>query len=274
VIPVTRSNGVLSAYVQPTGGAIAGQGCVITLSGWIPPEMVLADPVALHVNIPPERRVDPDSPSPRRAPAEAGDPNQRRRERIEAIRAEFRRAAAYDRVVAEARRRGAPAPVPDPRLAALAPYAKGERPVIFRAERRAEILDALKLAEELKLRAILTGGAEAWKVAAELKQARVPVLLGGTLRLPLEPTDPYDAAYANPARLHEAGVTFAIRSGGQGPDQATAGGTCRSRRPSPSPSACPRPRRLKAVTLRARRDPGGGRPGRVRWRSASAPTWC
>ena len=35
-IPVTRANGVLTAYVQPTGGLISGQGCVIDLRGWVP----------------------------------------------------------------------------------------------------------------------------------------------------------------------------------------------------------------------------------------------
>ncbi|HEX8200598.1 MAG TPA: amidohydrolase family protein, partial [Isosphaeraceae bacterium] len=247
VIPVTRSNGVLSAYVQPTGGTIAGQGCVISLHGWIAPEMVLADPVALNVNIPAAPRTDPDAPG--RGPTEAGDAARRRRERLEAIREEFRRAVAYDRVATEARARHAPGPPPDPRMAALAPYAKGEKPVIFRADRRAEILDALKLAEELKLRAILTGGAEAWKVAAELKAAGVPVLIGGTLRLPLEPTDPYDAPYANPARLHEAGVRFAIRSGGEGPNQATSGRNLPYEAAFAVAFGLPEPEALKAITL-------------------------
>ena len=73
----------------------------------------------------------------------------------------------------------AAAPAPDPRLAALVPYARGEKPVIFRAEHRIEILDALKLADELKLKAVISGGAEAWKVADALKAAKVPVLVGG-----------------------------------------------------------------------------------------------
>ncbi len=35
-IPVTRANGVLTAYVEPSGGLISGQGCVINLRGWVP----------------------------------------------------------------------------------------------------------------------------------------------------------------------------------------------------------------------------------------------
>ena len=223
LIPVTRANGVLTTYVQPTGGTISGQGCVVNLDGWVPREMVLADRVALNVNVPPSIRTD--LVPPRQRQGDTPDPRQKQRlDLLEAIKEQFRLALAYDKVATESKARGLAPPVPDPRLAALAPYAKGEKPVIFRAEGRNEILDALKIAEELKLKAIVSGGADAWKVADALKAAKVPVLIAGTLHLPTERTDPYDAPYANPARLHEAGVTFAIRSGGRGPEtQATAG---------------------------------------------------
>jgi imidazolonepropionase-like amidohydrolase len=107
-------------------------------------------------------------------------------------------------------------------MEALLPYARGEKPVIFSADHRGEILDALSLAKALKLKAVISGGREAWKVAQQLKEAGVPVLVAGTLQLPGENYDPYDAPYANPAKLHAAGVKFAIQSGGGGPDQATA----------------------------------------------------
>jgi len=217
LLPVTRANGVLSALVLPTGGVISGQACVIGLDGWVPTEMVVLDRAGLIVNVP--RHVSPNAEG--RAArfaglggAGGGDPAQARKDRLEAIRDQFRRAIDYDKVAAAARDRKVPGPTPDPRLVALSPYARGEKPVIFRAEARIEILDALKMAADLKLKAIISGGSEAWKVASELKAAKVPVLIGGTLRLPSDATDPYDAAYANPARLHEAGIPFAIRSGG------------------------------------------------------------
>ena len=96
--------------------------------------------------------------------------------------------------------------------------------MIFRAENRTEILDALKVAADLKLKAVISGGAEAWKVADALKAAKVPVLVGGTLRLPTEATDPYDAAYANPARLHEAASRS--RSSRAAPTWGPPRGTC------------------------------------------------
>ena len=221
LIPVTRGNGVLTSYVQPGGGTISGQGCLAELDGWVPSEMVLVDRLALNVTIPTYVSPDPDGGRrPRFGLAADADPNARRKERLEAIKEEFKRALAYDKIVAASKAGKAATPTPDPRLIALAPYAKGEKPVIFRADKRVEILDALKLAEELKLKAIITGGAEAWRVADALKAAKVPVLIAGTLKLPNDATEPYDAPFAAPARLQAAGVTFAIRSIGSGADQA------------------------------------------------------
>ncbi len=232
-IPVTRANGILTSFVQPSGGVISGQGCVIDLRGWVPRDLVIADRVALNVTIPayiprnPEgRRFGPGRPGPGPGPGPGGggapDPNERRKERLDQIKELFRKALAYDAVVEAARRRGAAPPAPDPRLEALAPYARGAKPVILHAENSVEILDALELARGLKLQAVISGAAEAWKVAEALKQAKVPVLLGGPLHLPRRDHDPYDAAYANAAKLHAAGVPFALRSQGSGGGSATA----------------------------------------------------
>jgi imidazolonepropionase-like amidohydrolase len=64
------------------------------------------------------------------------------------------------------------------------------------------------------LKVVLSGGTEAWKVAAELKKRNVPVIIGPIMALPRETYDPYDGPYACAAKLHEAGVPFCIRSTG------------------------------------------------------------
>ncbi len=216
IIPVTRANGILSAYVQPSGGIIAGQGSLIDLAGWVPSEMTRVPEVALNINIPRFIPVNPDGHRP------DGDPNRARREQLDEIEDFFRLALEYDKILTAAKAGTVRAPSPDPRLTALVPYAKGEKPVIFVAESAEEILDALELAETLKLKAILSGGREAWKVIDELKAAKVPVILAGSLRLPASSTALYDSSYTTAARLSEAGIPFAIRSGGRGPDQATS----------------------------------------------------
>ena len=216
LIPVARANGILATFVQPTGGVIAGQGAVADLNGWVPTEMLVLDKAALVINVPRYVVPNPEGGGRRGFGGGAGgsDPNATRKARLEAIREQFAMSLAYDKVVTTAHDRHVAAPTPDPRMAALVPYAKGAKPVVFKAEGRVEILDSLKMIADLKLKGIISGGAEAWKVADQIKAANVPVIVGGTLRLPVEPTDPYDSPYANPGKLAAAGVTIAIKSGG------------------------------------------------------------
>ncbi len=141
IIPVTRANGVLSAYVQPSGGVIAGQGALIDLAGWVPSEMVRVPELALNINIP---RSFPGSSDGRRP---GGDADRGRRDRLDEIEAMFRLALEYDKILTASKDwRGAGA-LSGPEADGALPYAKGEKPVIFVADGAEEILDALKLIE-------------------------------------------------------------------------------------------------------------------------------
>jgi len=90
--------------------------------------------------------------------------------------------------------------------------------VMFRADREAEIRGAIRFAEEMKLKPIILGGDDAWKVASLLKEKNVPVILTGVLSLPLREDDFYDTLYENPAKLQQAGVRFCISTGDAGPE--------------------------------------------------------
>jgi imidazolonepropionase-like amidohydrolase len=132
-----------------------------------------------------------------------------REEKIRRLKLLFEQALAYD----QARKQNGAVPV-NPRFEALVPYAAGQKPVVLQAYRKQDILEALKLADELKLKVILSGAIDAWKVVDELKKRNIPVIVGPTLTMPQEIYDPYDAPYACPAKLYEAGVRFCIRSDG------------------------------------------------------------
>lgn len=196
IIPVTRSNGILAVLTQPSGGIICGQSVLVNLNGWIPPEMALVDPAALHVNFPPGAYAP-------------GEPRKQARETIELLRQQFRLALRYDQVVAQ---QGPPPAVAyDPKLTALAPYAKGERLVVITADAYGDILAAIEFAEEFKLKWVLAGAAESWKCVESLRQHKVAVLLGPSMALPTGFGAPYDAPYRAAGMLHAAGVRFAIR---------------------------------------------------------------
>ncbi len=258
-IPVTRANGILTSFVEPTGGTISGQGCLINLNGWVPRDLVIADPVALAITIPTYIARSPESLRPGLGPDRPGqgpgggqagnEARERRKQRLEKIKELFRKALAYDAVVAKARERGDVPPAPDARLEAMVPYAKGQKPVVLHAEQRVEILDALDIIRELKIKGVISGGSEAWKVAEALKQAKVPVLIGGTLRLPRHEYDPYDAEYANPAKLHAAGVTVAIHSKAGAATNETAARNLPFEAATAVAFGLPEEVALKAVTL-------------------------
>ena len=220
---------------------------------------MIADQVALDVTIPTyiarsteSRRPGMGQERPGQGPGGAqavNEARERRKERLAKIKELFHKAIAYDNVVTKARDRGDEPPTPDARLEALVPYAKGQNPVILHAEQQVEILDALELIKALKIKGVISGGSEAWKVSDALKQAKVPVLVGGTLKLPRHDYDPYDAEYANPAKLHAAGVTVAIHSKSGASTNETAARNLPFEAATAVAFGLPEEVALKAVTL-------------------------
>ena len=81
--------------------------------------------------------------------------------------------------------------------------------VVFSVHRASDILQVLAFAEKHGLKAVISGGAEAWKVADELAAAGVPVILNPLSNLPSN-FDMLGARMDNAALLNEAGVTVAF----------------------------------------------------------------
>jgi hypothetical protein len=107
--------------------------------------------------------------------------------------------------------------------------------VFVAADDAEDIRRALRLSQEFGLRPVIVGGRDAWRVAPELRAANVPVLVNVDFATPRRwrpdaaadtaaPIEPavererrqFQEQYANAARLAEAGVTFALVSGGRG----------------------------------------------------------
>ena len=94
----------------------------------------------------------------------------------------------------------------------LSMYANGGT-VIFGVDRASDILEVLKFAENYGLKAIISGGTEAWMVAQQLAAANVPVLLDPLVNLPGN-FDKLGARLDNAALLEAAGVVIAISGAG------------------------------------------------------------
>jgi imidazolonepropionase-like amidohydrolase len=129
----------------------------------------------------------------------------------------MRDAVAYGKAQdAYARDKTLPRPDQNVVLASLVPFVRGERPVIMRADREVEIRAAIRFADEMRMRPIILGGNDAWKLGTFLREHSVPVILTGVLDLPNREDDYYDQLYANAARLQQAGVRFCISTGDTG----------------------------------------------------------
>jgi imidazolonepropionase-like amidohydrolase len=100
-------------------------------------------------------------------------------------------------------------------LDALRPVVEGTVPLAIRAERESDIRNAVQLGLDYKLRIVIVGGAEAWRVAPELAREHVAVVLDPLAALPMT-YDEIGARRDNAARLAKAGVTIAFTVTGQG----------------------------------------------------------
>ncbi len=216
LLPVARAFGITTALSAPgsaMGGAslIAGQSAVIRTVGDTPMALTVKAPVAMHMRYPSGAPVidfsaGPPNLEPRTFEQRLQDRKRNQEKDLLRLKGLIDEARAYG----EGQAAGASLKVDLP-MEGLALAAMGKIPVVMRANAEADIKGAIKFATENRLKLIIAGGAEAWRCVDELKKADVAVLMG-VEQLPSREGDPYDAAYANPATLHKAGVRFAIVS--------------------------------------------------------------
>jgi len=125
------------------------------------------------------------------------------KEALEDVRAYQRNRAAYER----AGYRDLSLSRAD--LEALIPVVNGQMPLVAVANRASDIRAVLRLAKDEKIKLVLSGAAEAWRVAPEIAAAGVPVILNPVLDRPTS-FETLGATLENAARLEAAGVTVAI----------------------------------------------------------------
>ena len=211
-IGTSRSAGVLVTLTTPGGGLIAGMSSAMSLEGWDWEEMSMKSAAALNVNWP--------NPNPRRGRGRGGrgrglgpdsqDTPPTYAEQVEQLKDFFAEARAYRDATAAGEEVRT-----DSRYIAMIPALDGEIPVVVSADGAAQINDAITWAQEEGVWLVIRGGRDAIHVADRLVANDIPVILTSTMAAPGRAYEGYDGAYSMPARLHEAGVRFAI-SGGSG----------------------------------------------------------
>jgi hypothetical protein len=214
---------VTAALTTSRQGIFPGQSALINLAGEQTSKMVVRAPVALTVQFGAGGGFGGGYPN-----SLMGTVAYIRQTFYDAIRYRDEH-ERFDRM-----KRGVQRPEHDKRLAALQPALKGEMPVLFLANSDGDILRALRIAEEFKLRPIIAGGQYSYRVAELLKTRNVPVIF--SVDFPRRPADlPEDEDESlrllreraeipkGPGRLAQAGVKFAFTSGSQRPQDFIAG---------------------------------------------------
>lgn len=200
LIPIARLEGVTTALSRPGGGLVAGQGVIIDLAGDKIETMLVRSPAAMVINFGADAK---------------GAGGGSRAGILAALRKLFVDALEYEKRKNDFNRNQIqPLAAPAAELEALLPVLKGELPMVAIANRQSDIASALRIASEFKLRMILAGSVEAWKVADDLAKARVPVIVNPINNIPT--FDGLGARFDNPGLLAKAGVTVIVIEGETG----------------------------------------------------------
>jgi imidazolonepropionase-like amidohydrolase len=210
-IPVTRVHGITSVIAEPSDGLLPGTAALIGLHGYTPEQMHLGGVTLTKMDFPSVSRSGP------------SDDRSRKTIEKEAKKAMDKLNKLWDRAEQYADIDSAVAAAPDtrrkpkfvPPMEGLLPVIQGEQPLMISANAAPALSRALDWAEERGVldQVILSGALEGWRVADEIAAADVPVLVGSVMQPPSRESDRYDKAYRNPALLHKAGVTVALRTG-------------------------------------------------------------
>ena len=198
VIPVTRVEGVTRALVTPggTGNVFTGQAAVIDMSGDQVPASVTRGPAAMVALL---------------GESGAGVAGGSRSTAILRIREMLQDAQDYavNRLAFNTgQRRDYVRSRLD--LEALQPVLKGQIPLAIQANRASDLLAAIRLGSEFKIRLVLIGASEGWMVAEPLAAANVPVVVKPLTNIPT--FESLGATLENAARLSRAGVVVTIAS--------------------------------------------------------------
>jgi imidazolonepropionase-like amidohydrolase len=207
-----RDLGFTSALVVPGRGIFRGSSALINLQEADVTTMVVAPSVAQHVAFDFYRRDD------------GGYPNSLMG-CIALIRQSFLDASWYQTAQDAYHKNPGTTERPESNasLAALAEQAQRQQPTVFEADDELELLRALRISDEFKLKPLLFGTGYEYRVRKALAEKKTPIILPldfpkppeierpeQALETELDELQHWDRAPGNPARLAESGIPIAF----------------------------------------------------------------
>lgn len=196
-IPITRVNGVTTAFTFPSGGLFPGKGALIHMHGYTPEQMSAG--FQGHVlNWPSSgRRHRWD----KRSDEEIKKDQEKAQKKLNDF---WQSVSSYAKMKDPQGYK--------PQLSTLSNVAKGEAKILIEVNKKEDILNAINWVNDKKLDVVFTGVAEGWRVADSLAKYDIPVITGPILDNPSRDSDRYDAPYSNAGKMASAGVLVAIRT--------------------------------------------------------------
>src|SRR5258708_17720708 len=180
-IPVTRAAGITEVLAVPgTGGfdfsgnrgIIGGQASAFSLAGWTMDDMQIKRSVAMVLNWPQIQTRTFDFATFSRKDKPYADAKTEYDKQVNELTEWIDRARHY----AQAAGHGGPSDFErDVKLEALAPVVRGQLPLLVFADRVREIRNAVEFCDKQKLKMVLAGGQEAYKVKDLLRSKNIPV---------------------------------------------------------------------------------------------------
>lgn len=192
IIPTVRSNGIQLVEIVPNGGQISGQSAVVQLDAWNWEDANYQNPAGIHLHW----------PNPMKYHQGQLKPNENYEKQVEKIHRYLEEVQAY-------RNQKAPY-TSNLRLEAMSQVLQHGLPLMVHANSQEAILDIIQFGEKYHLSIVLYGGAEAWKIAAILAKAQIPVVLDEIHRLPMTTDTDIQQPFTTPALLSNAGVEVSL----------------------------------------------------------------
>ena len=204
-IPVTRVNGVTSVIVTPTGRMFPGTASLIDLIGYTPDQMDVGFK-GVVMNFPSSgRRGRWD----RRSDEDIKKELDKATKKIDEVWDEL---SLYHKIDSASANKSTSSLKYQPEMDALLPVFRGEYPLMINVNKDKDIESAIKWVEKKKIKAILVGVAEGYRVADQIAASGIPVITGPVLSVPGRAEARYDVSYKNAGVMSKAGVKVALRT--------------------------------------------------------------
>jgi imidazolonepropionase-like amidohydrolase len=195
IIPIARAAGITSVVVAPSRGVLGGQSTFADLAGDEESEAIVRPVLAQNSIL--------DESEAQWSAGTRGGMWLMLREALEDARFYGAHKAQYDANGSRSLSLGRTG------LEALLPVLKGEQVLVVEAHRASDVEAALRLADELKLKMVLSGASEAWMLADELARRKMSVIINPLENLPAR-FDRLHSRSDNAAILQRAGVPVII----------------------------------------------------------------